>query len=468
MKFAGKMIALVSVLLALALAAGGVLSVRGSTRAELDAAAAESQDDMRLFSLTLQALCLREDDGRAPDGVVQSVLKSYAALGRYTYRVYDASGALLAATGEAGTGAFPREQTGVIRTSLERSGERYYVVSRQRLPLLGEEYGLERRREVTEIFDRARSNLRTYRLGMLLILLAGVGLTTGFTLLLTRPIRRISRTAKQLSQGQYDKRVSVRTSDELGQLAADFNAMAEALEQKIRELEDAAQRQKDFTASFAHELKTPLTSVIGYADTLRSRSLPPEGQMEAASYILSEGRRLEAMSFALLDLFSLERSAPQMERVNLRRLLSAVRESLRYPMEKAGVRLEVHCPELEITAAPELLKVLVYNLADNARKASPRGADVTIRAERTERGGVRLSVRDRGAGIPAEALSRITEPFYMVDKSRARAQGGAGLGLTLCRRIAEAHGGRLEFESVPGEGTCVYVIQEGEQPCSKK
>ena len=461
MKFAGKMIALVSMLLALALAAGGILSVRGSTRAELDAAMTEAQDDMKLFSVTLQALCLREDDGQEPAAVIARVLRSYPALGRYTCCVRDARGEVVASSGRPGEAADIQEQTGVILTSLEQSGEEYFIVCRQKLPLLGQQYTLERRRNVTEIFQRARDNLRTYRLGMLAILAAGVGLTVGFTLLLTGPIRRISRTAKQLSQGQYDKRAAVRSSDELGQLAGDFNAMAEALEQKIRELEQAAQRQKDFTASFAHELKTPLTSVIGYADTLRSRSLSPEGQMEAAGYILSEGRRLEAMSFALLDLFSLERSAPQMERVNLRRLMEAVRESLRYPMEKAGLRLELHCPETEVTGAPELLKVLLYNLADNARKASPRGSTVILRGERLPDGSCRMSVRDQGAGIPEQALARITEPFFMVDKSRARAQGGAGLGLTLCRKIAQVHGGRLEFDSSPGEGTCAAIVWGG-------
>ena len=463
MKFAGKMIALVSMLLALALAAGGILSVRGSTRAELDAAMTEAQDDMKLFSMTLQALCLREDDGREPAAVVQNVLRSYSALEKYTYCVRDAGGRVIASSGREGAFIAPQGEVGVIETALEQSEDRFFIVSRQRLPLLGQEYCLERRREATDIFDRSRENLRAYRLGMLVILLSGVGLTTGFTLLLTRPIRRISRTAKQLSQGQYDKRAAVRGKDELGQLAADFNAMAEVLEQKIRELEEAAQRQKDFTASFAHELKTPLTSVIGYADTLRSRSLPPEGQMEAAGYILSEGRRLEAMSFALLDLFSLERSTPQMERVNLRRILESVRESLRYPMEKAGLRLELQCPELAVMGAPELLKVLVYNLADNARKASPRGSAVVLRGERLPDGSCRLSVKDRGAGIPTEALARITEPFYMVDKSRARAQGGAGLGLTLCQRIAEAHSGRLEFDSRPGEGTCASLVWGGEE-----
>ena len=461
MKFAWKMIALVSLLLALALAAGGILSMQGPMRRELDTALEESREDMRLFSMTLQALCLRENDGREPEDVVRSVLRSCGESERYSYCVYGGDGSPIASAGTVHAASFSGGDVGAIRTVLERQDGRFYAVSRQRLPLLGSEFGLERRKDVTEIFSRARGNLQAYRLGMLVILLVGVGLTTAFTLVLTRPIRRISRTAKQLSQGQYDKRAAVRGSDELGQLARDFNAMAEALEQKIRELEDAAQRQKEFTASFAHELKTPLTSVIGYADTLRSRVLPPEQQMEAAGYILSEGRRLEAMSFALLDLFSLERRAPEMERVNLRRLLESVRDSLRYPLQSAGVRMELQCPEMDVTAAPELMKVLVYNLADNARKASPPGGVILLRAERTGDGGCRVSVRDQGPGIPPEALARITEPFFMVDKSRARAQGGAGLGLTLCQKIAEVHGGRLEFESAAGKGTCASLVLGG-------
>ena len=295
---------------------------------------------------------------------------------------------------------------------------------------------------------------------MAVILAAGTALTVAFTLLATRPIRRISRTAKQLSGGRYEKRVSVTGSDELGQLARDFNAMADALEQKIRDLEDAAQRQRDFTASFAHELKTPLTSVIGYADTLRSRELPRARQLEAAGYIFSEGRRLEDMSLALLDLFALEREAPAMQSVSAARLVSDAAASAAPLLEAAKMRLETEAEERTLIASPALIRTALYNLIDNARKASEPGAAIRLtgKAEGTT---YRFTVSDRGRGIPAEALSRITEPFYMVDKSRSRAQGGAGLGLSLCRRIAEAHGGRLEFESREGEGTRASLILGG-------
>ena len=145
---------------------------------------------------------------------------------------------------------------------------------------------------------------------MALALGVGAAAAALWASLLTGPIRKLSRSTRSVAGGQYSRRVRVRSKDELGQLAEDFNHMAEALETKIRELAEAARRQRDFTASFAHELKTPLTSVIGYADTLRSRELPREQQLEAVGYIFSEGKRLEAMSFSLLDLFALERSQP--------------------------------------------------------------------------------------------------------------------------------------------------------------
>ena len=116
--------------------------------------------------------------------------------------------------------------------------------------------------------------------------------------------------------------------------------------------------------------------------------------------------------------------------------------------------------EQELNVVPELLQVLLYNLIDNARKASDAGDIIRLYARQTE-GGFRFSVRDNGRGIPKEALERLTEPFYMVDKSRARAEGGAGLGLALCSRIAELHGTSLTFESEVGKGTCVSFVLGG-------
>lgn len=458
MKFAWKMIVMVALLLTVSLAVGGYVAVDSAMRSELDSAILNAQEDMRYFGITLQALCL-DAMGQEAEEAVANVLSGNAAF--TGYRVSTVGGRTVVRTENEVTGRLGDLPQGMIEARVVKTGAGYAVHTAQYLPLCGEVFGLERVSDVSDVFAHAQRNLRTYRIVLLLVLAVGGALTTAFTLILTQPIRRISRTAKQLAEGRYDRRVNVRSRDELGQMAQDFNAMADALESKIRELEDAAQRQREFTASFAHELKTPLTSVIGYADTLRSRVLPAQQQMEAASYIFSEGRRLEAMSFALLDLFALEGERPQFRMVSAGRLAQEVERSCAYLMKNSGVELRLQVAPAQIRAVPELLTTLLYNLVDNARKASERGAAVTLSAQGTDFG-YRFCVTDTGRGIPQEALARITEPFYMVDKSRARAQGGAGLGLALCKKIAELHGATLHFASEVGRGTCVSFTLGGE------
>ena len=226
--------------------------------------------------------------------------------------------------------------------------------------------------------------------------------------------------------------------------------------------ENNEKMRQEFTANVSHELKTPLTSVIGYADTLRSRTLPSEMQFEAANAIYTEGKRLERMSFALLDLFALERSEPSFSRVQTGALAASVQKSCEYRLARQKQSLQCDVEEAAVWGEPELLRTLLLNLLDNAHKASPSGAVLQLRG-RVVPSGYLFCVIDPGRGIPPEELSRITDPFYMVDKSRARAAGGAGLGLTLCRKIAEVHGSSLRFESVVGEGTRVSFLLKGEQ-----
>lgn len=336
----------------------------------------------------------------------------------------------------------------------------YEVVITCRFAVDQKEYYLESRRDVTELYELRGQYLGTFKLVYLIAV--AVSLAAGFTLsaVLTAPIRSLSRSTRQIAGGNYSVRANVKTSDEIGILASQFNRMAGELEQHIASLELATQQQKDFTASFAHELKTPLTSIIGYADTLRSRKLPEEQQFEAASFIFSEGRRLETMSHSLLRLFSLENEEPQMQRFSALALAKSVEESMAYPMKQRQLVLELRVEDRVLWGEQSLLEILLYNLLDNARKASQPGSKITLLGVRTPEGYC-FAVKDRGMGIPQEALSRITEPFYMVDKSRSRAEGGAGLGLALSQRIAQLHGAKLHYESKVGRGTVVsFLLRE--------
>lgn len=455
MKFSWKMILLVTLLLAFALSLGGYTVVQVTFDTQIENEIAAAQEDMRLFSMMLRAVCANwqySEMGYDVKATLQEQLQSGGALSAYEFCIQDASGAVIVRTDKLRAPAQTvSAENYVLESRIVDLGDEF-IVTTYRVELGGERLCIQRERDVSAVFRQAEENLGVYQWIMLAILAVTVALTTVFIMIFTQPLSRISRTARQLSAGRYEKRVHVRSNDELGQVARDFNAMADALEAKISELDSALERQKEFTASFAHELKTPLTSVIGYADTLRSRALPPERQFEAADYIVSEGKRLQTMSFALLDLFALEREAPRFRRVAVSQLMTDVSRSCAWILREKQLRLEVNAEEAQVSMVPELMQTLLYNLIDNARKASEPRSVIRLTGAVTDMG-YSFSVRDFGRGIPAEELSRIIEPFYMVDKSRARAEGGAGLGLALCNRIARLHGSQLRFFSELGKGT---------------
>ncbi len=234
-------------------------------------------------------------------------------------------------------------------------------------------------------------------------------------------------------------------------------AASEALEAEVKNLEDAAERREEFIASFAHELKTPLTAIIGYADMLRSMEMAPKSRFTAAGYIFSEGKRLEALSLKLMDIIVAGKQGVERRRFDAPYFIREVAAVTVPSLAADGMKLEMRWEQGEVEIEPDLFKTLLINLIDNARKASRKGQSVELFGKR-EDGGYAFYVRDRGRGMRQEDLSKITEPFYMIDKSRSRAQNGAGLGLALCQRIAELHGTTLEYESEPGKGTTVRVL----------
>ncbi len=271
----------------------------------------------------------------------------------------------------------------------------------------------------------------------------------------SKPLVRLRRFAAVIGEGNYSRRAKVTTLDEIGDLTVAFNEMTGSIEHTVDALENNAKQQKDFVASFSHEIKTPMTSIIGYADMLRRQELDKEDAFMAANFIYSEGKRLEALSLKLMDLVVLDKQDYQLSRGYARKALGHVVAVVTPMLEKAELAFVFEIDQQIIYYERDLLPMLVTNLIDNARKASSPGKHVWLTGRRTS-GRYRITVRDEGIGIPKEELSRITEAFYMVDKSRARAMHGAGLGLAIANRIAEVHGSTLHFESEPGKGTTVW------------
>lgn len=457
------MIGVVAVLLALSLSVCGITVITGLFSAAMDAEKVTAQEELHLFSLTIQALCaddLRRGDISGARRTLQDTAYSNDEALKSNFLVCTGKGEFLTGSRALRTYAQDDDGNSQMLLRLVDGEDGCFLVASQSVNLYGTRLCFIRSSNVDSVFERCSSELRRYELIMAIVLLIALSLTMLLCFYMTEPIRRISRAAKQFSEGKYEKRAVVNSEDEVGHLAKSFNSMADSLESKIYELEDAAQRQKDFTASFAHELKTPLTSVIGYADTLRSCKLNQKQRLEAANFIFTEGKRLETMSFALLELFALEQKPPEFTRFSVTELVNEVASSCSFLLEEHQIRLTTKVRKYNIYGARELLKTLLYNLVDNARKASDPEGEILLIGEPVEKGYL-LSVCDFGRGIPPESLARLTEPFYMVDKSRSRAQGGAGLGLTLCQKIAHLHDSALQFESAPGKGTVVSFVLGG-------
>ncbi|OUN20136.1 HAMP domain-containing sensor histidine kinase [Pseudoflavonifractor sp. An85] len=298
--------------------------------------------------------------------------------------------------------------------------------------------------------------------------LRAVGLSLGMSLLaaggllllvrrLLKPLGALRENARSIAGGNYTQRLDVRSKDELADLAQDMNVLAQAVQERVEQLEQVAEERRVFVANLAHEMKTPLTSIMGYADLLYlPREVSEEQRVEYSCIILDEARRLRSLSAKLMELMTLGSVNLTFVPADLSQIVQEVAVSLEPLLEQTKLSLSCDCPPTFLKMDVELFKSLLYNLLDNARKASPAGGRLAFSAQ-VEGQQVVIRVQDWGRGIPPQELDKICQPFYMVDKSRSRKAGGAGLGLALCQAIVTAHQGTMEFSSQLGEGTQVTL-----------
>lgn len=330
---------------------------------------------------------------------------------------------------------------------ISQSGTSVYLVTETDISLI-----VSNQRLLTEYFQKLY--LMIMGLGFILILV--------LTHFLVRPINRVSRAAKIITAGNYSERITVVGSDEIGELAENFNQMAETIEEKIDELSDTARQKEDFVGNFAHELKTPLTSVIGYADMLYQKDMSREQVKEAAEYIMNEGMRLESLSLKLMDLIILGKQDFRLEVMPVEEIFENVALGLEPICSSKKVHFHLKADSSFIKVEYDLFKTMLLNFIDNAIKADCK--DIWLLGKK--KGPVySIYVVDNGKGIPPAELGRIKEAFYMVDKSRSRKQHGAGLGLALADKIAEIHKVKLRIYSNGKKGTTVrlnFICQGGQ------
>ncbi len=273
---------------------------------------------------------------------------------------------------------------------------------------------------------------------------------------LSGPLMKLREATDAISNGNFEIRADDSGKDEFSLLAADFNRMAEHISAQMHELEDNAKTKQQMLDNLAHEMRTPLTSIRGYAEYLLNANIDENEKIEATEFIITESERLKAIGEKLLDDAFIRENGIKCENSNLGGIVADTAKKLTFFANNSGVQIAVNAQNTECFCDPLLVGMLLTNLANNAIKACKGNGRVVLSCG-LENGQPFVSVSDNGVGMTKEQITHITEPFYRTDKSRARNDGGTGLGLALCERIVKAHGACLSFGSELGKGTVAKV-----------
>jgi len=278
---------------------------------------------------------------------------------------------------------------------------------------------------------------------------------------LTGPIITLTKRAKSMAKGNFDQKIPVSGTDEIGQLTETINEMASELSTDAIRRERLDSMRKEFVANVSHELRTPLTTVKTYSETLLDGAL--ESRETAEDFLRVIHSEADRMSLLVKDLLELSRLDNQqlsldMELADLNEVIDQCIRQNRILAEQKEISVRFDRPRRETMTEADSGRInqVVTNIITNSIKYSPRGSEIHICVNET-RGYYDVVIRDNGMGIPPEDLGRVFERFYRVDKARSREMGGTGLGLSIAKEIMEAHGGKITAASEVGKGTSMTL-----------
>lgn len=465
MKFSIKLVLSTMIVLALALGFSGFYFVNYVFETSLDRDVGQALDESSILSFAFETAALNVPLKYSvlPDSVVEEIaskLEMGGQSGGRLLRIADEEKNVLYTSDgfTADEGLLPQtdQHTKSYRVIHVQDDDQdnYYIHTCVSINALDRILYLETMKSVTEVFTERALGFSLYRKVTVVMLLTGMVIMLFIASLLTKPIRLLTKATKRMAAGDYTYRARQISQDELGQLTRDFNRMANALEDNICKLEEEIEAREEFMGAFAHELKTPLTAIIGYADMLRSHKMDEEKSIMSANYIYTEGKRLEAMSFRLLDIIVAKQEEADLQETSVGELFEYLREMF---AEKKGIDIRFAHEEAMVWVETNLIKTVLVNLIDNACKASEINGVIEVTGQAVE-DGYRIAVKDYGIGIPEAEQHKIVKAFYMVDKSRARSKNGAGLGLALCSEILKIHHSELQIDSKVGEGSCFSFV----------
>jgi signal transduction histidine kinase len=350
----------------------------------------------------------------------------------------------------------PEKPKGGVKTiSVEKSGSGVFAIVNGRLPG-AEGYGLLYVSNISENISGWRHAQKIMLwVGMLFSLTSSVFLNLSLNKAF-KPLSMVSAASKKIAGGEYGNEINISGHDEISEMAESFNNMAAEIRKHIMQLGEMSEKKQNFVDNFSHEMRTPLTSIFGYAEYLQKTDASEEERYDYLGRIVKESKHLLDMAGRMLELAMLNSPQIEAEEIETAELFRAVKEFLTARLEEKKIGL-IYEHKLSILYGDKtLLTSLLINLTDNAVKACRVGGHIIWRASPSEKGHV-ITVEDDGEGIAIEQLGRIKEPFYRINKTKKKESGGAGLGLAICEQICRCHNAELSFESSPGEGTKVAV-----------
>lgn len=277
--------------------------------------------------------------------------------------------------------------------------------------------------------------------------------------LLTRKIKKLNKAVKYISEGDYSARVQNLGEDEIGTLAKSFNKMAYSIDKTISEIQRVSENRKNFINNITHEIRTPLTSIIGYSSLIKSGKITQKEKIiEYNNKIYEEGNYLNLISQRLIDIVLLDNKKIELEYINISNIINGIIESIRYEYKDISFIQSIQS-DITILSDEVLLHSLILNIVKNAITAYKEAKEkiVIVTLEKINDNKVLLKIIDKGKGMSEEQLKKVIEPFYTLNADRNRKLSGMGLGLPLCKKICEVLNAKLKIESKRGEGTCVNI-----------
>lgn len=442
-------LALISIgLIALSLAICGMLLLNASANSSIRAAEEGAQAELSMLRTSYQNVLQDIADPTLSETAQRS-------LALYLFRQYISATSqfVLIRNGEtlfnSSDYAVDKLLNGETEKTITDGGRSFYIAAGAKSSNQSSEYQIFIVRDVTDVYSGIR--ILTWQF---VAICAGAFLVSAAIIMFCtfralRPLRSLQENAASIASGVYDHRIEVRSKDEIGELATSFNKMADAVQQHIDAVTATAEERKLLLGALTHELKTPMTSIIGYSESLQKTKLTKKQREEAVDYINWECSRLERLTQKMMRLITLtDGEEILLADTPASVLLDAVRPTIGDAAGRQGISVDIQNQDAVYKMDADLMASVLINLFDNACQAGAKRIVIDAAPGC-------LTVADNGCGIQKEMIERVTQPFFRVDKSRSRKRGNAGLGLALVARIAELHHARLIIDSEEGKGTTI-------------